>query len=96
MKRLFISALIILVAVATASAADYNIKRYGAVSDTTKYSTKALQKAIDACSKAGGGRYTIATFANSTLDLDSIKVDAPNNVTVYLSDDKKSLKARVL
>lgn len=47
------------------------------------------------CSKAGGGRYTIATFANSTLDLDSIKVDAPKNVTVYLSDDKKSLKARV-
>ena len=47
------------------------------------------------CSKAGGGRYTIATFANSTLDLDSIKVDAPKNVTVYLSDDKKSLKARI-
>ena len=47
------------------------------------------------CSKAGGGRYTIATFANSTLDLDSIKVDAPKNVTVYLSDDKKSLKVRV-
>ena len=47
------------VAVATASAADYNIKKFGAVNDTTKYSTKAIQKAIDACSKAGGGRVVV-------------------------------------
>ena len=59
MKRLFISVLMLVVAVATASAADYNIKKYGAVSDTTKYSTKALQRAIDACSKAGGGRVVV-------------------------------------
>ena len=59
MKRLFISVLMLCVAVATASAADYNIKKFGAVSDTTKYSTKAIQKAIDACSKAGGGRVVV-------------------------------------
>ena len=59
MKRVLISALMLVVAVATASAADYNIKKFGAVSDTTKYSTKAIQKAIDACSKAGGGRVLV-------------------------------------
>ncbi len=59
MKRFFISVLILFVVVATASAADYNIKKFGAVSDTTKYSTKAIQKAIDACSKAGGGRVLV-------------------------------------
>ena len=59
MKRIFISFLMLFMAVTTVSAADYNIKKYGAVSDTTKYSTKAIQKAIDACSKAGGGRVVI-------------------------------------
>ena len=59
MKKLFISVLMLCVAVATASAADYNIKKFGAVNDTTKYSTKAIQKAIDACSKAGGGRVVV-------------------------------------
>lgn len=61
MKRVFISVLMFFVVVATASAADYNIKKYGAVSDTTKYSTKAIQRAIDACSKAGGGRVVVPT-----------------------------------
>jgi hypothetical protein len=59
MKRLFISILLLFVAFASASADDFNIKKYGAVSDTTKYSTKAIQRAIDACSKAGGGRVLI-------------------------------------
>ena len=59
MKRLLISVLMLCVAVATVSAADYDIRKYGAVSDTTKYSTKAIQKAIDACSKAGGGRVVV-------------------------------------
>ena len=41
------------------NAADFNIVKYGAVSDTTKLSTKALQRAIDACSAAGGGRVVV-------------------------------------
>ena len=36
-------------------AADYNIVSYGAKNDTTVLSTKAVQQAIDDCSKAGGG-----------------------------------------
>ena len=61
MKRALLSFLMLFVVVATASAADYNIKKYGAVSDTTKYSTKAIQRAIDACSNAGGGRVVVPT-----------------------------------
>ena len=41
------------------NAADFNIVKYGAVSDTTKLSTKALQRAIDICSAAGGGRVVV-------------------------------------
>ena len=42
-------------------AADYNIVDYGAKNDTTVLSTKALQQAIDDCSKAGGGRVIVPT-----------------------------------
>ena len=42
-------------------ARDYNIVDYGAKSDTTVLSTKALQQAIDDCSKAGGGRVVVPT-----------------------------------
>lgn len=41
------------------SAAEYNIKDYGAVSDTTQLSTVAVQQAIDACSSVGGGRVLV-------------------------------------
>ena len=48
---------------------DYDIRDFGAVSDTTVLSTAALQAAIDRCAAAGGGRvvvpagsYTIGTI----------------------------------
>lgn len=40
-------------------AKDYNIADYGAVSDTTRLSTEALQHAIDDCSLQGGGRVVV-------------------------------------
>lgn len=42
-----------------AMAADFNICDYGAVSDTARLSTNAVQQAIEACSKAGGGRVVV-------------------------------------
>ena len=45
--------------VLNAKAADFNIRDYGAKSDTTQLSTSALQQAIDDCSKAGGGRVVV-------------------------------------
>jgi polygalacturonase len=41
----------------------FNANKYGAVSDTNKVSTKAIQKAIDECSAKGGG---IVTFDKGT------------------------------
>ena len=43
----------------TMHAADFNIKDYGAKSDTTVLSTHAIQNAINACSQAGGGRVVV-------------------------------------
>lgn len=43
------------------SAKDYNIVDYGARNDTTVLSTDALQRAIDDCSSAGGGRVVVPT-----------------------------------
>jgi len=40
-------------------AKDYNIVDYGAVSDTTRLSTEAIQRAVDDCSAAGGGRVVV-------------------------------------
>ena len=44
-----------------AEARDYDIVAYGAKADTTVLSTKALQQAIDDCTKAGGGRVVVPT-----------------------------------
>ena len=46
---------------ATVQARDYNIMDYGARLDTTVLSTEALQRAIDDCSRAGGGRVVVPT-----------------------------------
>ena len=38
--------------------ATVNVKAFGAVNDSNVISTQAIQKAIDACSNAGGGTVT--------------------------------------
>ncbi|WP_082050797.1 glycoside hydrolase family 28 protein [Neotamlana sedimentorum] len=58
----------------------FNVKTYGAVGDSIAMDTKAIQLAIDACNKAGGGKvwvpageYIIGTIklkSNVTLSLD--------------------------
>lgn len=58
---------VLLVLAATgAHARDYNVVDYGAVSDTTRLSTRALQRAIDDCSAAGGGRVLVPAGAYKT------------------------------
>ena len=60
-------------------AADYSIISYGARPDTTVLSTQALQRAIDACSQAGGGPVVVPTgsYKIGTIVLKS-------NVHLYL------------
>jgi beta-xylosidase/polygalacturonase len=89
-KRLFLS--LIAFWVLTASAADYNIVSYGAKSDTTVLSTVALQKAIDDCSKAGGGRVMVPTgnYKIGSIVLKSnVHLYLEQGATLYGSTDLK-------
>jgi polygalacturonase len=69
---------------AALSAADFppvfSVKTYGAVGDKKTLDTTAIQKAIDACNKAGGGvvYFPAGNFLSGTIFLKS-------NVTLYLS-----------
>lgn len=75
-----------------AKAADYNIVSYGAVNDTTQLSTKAVQSAIDACSKAGGGRVVVPTgnYKIGTIILKSnVHLHLEHGSTLYGSTDLK-------
>ena len=79
----------------TAKAADYNICDYGAVSDTSRLSTEAVQKAIDACSKAGGGRVLVpaGNYKIGTIVLRShVNLHLEAGATLYGSTALKDYK----
>ena len=56
-KLLYIS--LMFLGCAPAGARDYSILDYGAVSDTTRLSTDAVQRTIDQCAADGGGRVVV-------------------------------------
>lgn len=71
-------------------AAQYNIIDYGAVSDTTKLSTSAIQRAIDDCHVKGGGTVLIpaGNFKTGSIFLKSnVTVHLENGATLYGSTD---------
>jgi polygalacturonase len=61
------------------SAADYDVRAYGATGDGTALDTAAINKAIDAAAAAGGGtvRFGAGTYASYSIHLKS-------NVALYL------------
>ena len=77
-------------------AKDYNVVDYGAVSDTTRLSTKAIQQAVDACSEAGGGRVVIpaGNYKIGTLVMRShVELHLETGATLYGSTDLKDYRA---
>ena len=90
MKRLLL--LIFTLATLNGQAADYNILNYGAKNDTTRLSTKAIQRAIDECSKAGGGRVVVPSgnYKIGTIILKSnVHLHLAQGATLYGSPDLK-------
>lgn len=69
----------------------YNIKDYGAVGDGKTLSTEAINNAIIACSKAGGGTVLVPAgrFLTGTVKLKSnITLFLDQNATIMATDDK--------
>ena len=89
MKRSLLFSLIALIGLPL-SARIYNITEYGAVSDTTRLSTSAIQKAIDECSMAGGGKVVVPTgeFKTGSIILRSnVNLHLDDGATLYGSTD---------
>lgn len=76
----------------TAPAAVFDITDYGAVADTTRLSTAAIQRAIDDCSAQGGGVVNIpaGNYKTGSLLLKSrVTLNLENGATLYGSTDIK-------
>ncbi|MCR5130630.1 MAG: glycoside hydrolase [Prevotella sp.] len=94
MRKWFL--LVLLSCVLTAAAADYNIVDFGAVDNLKSNSTMAIQKAIDECSRQGGGRVVIPTgqFVTGSIVLKSnVELHLERGATLFGSTDLKDYKA---
>ncbi len=62
----------------------YDVRDFGAKGDSLTINTRFIQKAIDACSKQGGGKVSISngTYISGTILL-------KNNVTLHIAENAK-------
>lgn len=89
--RLLLAVFLTLIA-SCLQARDYHILDFGAKNDTTVLSTKAIQSAIDLCSKEGGGRvvFPAGNYKTGTLILkNNVCLHLELGATLYGSTDLK-------
>jgi len=81
-SAIFISVLIALSCGLQAQTSTFNVKKYGAKGTGKRIESPAIQKAIDACHKAGGGTVIVpkGTYLSATIQL-------KDNVTLHLEKD---------
>lgn len=85
MKRiLYLLAALLLPTLSQAQASVYNVKQYGATGKKSDYATTAIQAAIDAAAKAGGG--TVYFPAGDYL---SAQINLKDNITLWIDNGAK-------
>jgi polygalacturonase len=92
-----ISVLLLCSTEALAAGRTCNVRQYGAVSDGTTKSTAAIQAAIEACEKAGGGTVVIegGTFVSGPIVLrDHITLSIAEGATLMGSPDHADYPAK--
>lgn len=70
----------------------YNVRDYGAISDTTRLSTDAINRAIQACHAAGGGRVFVpaGNYKSGTITLmDNVELYLDRGCILYGSTNPK-------
>lgn len=93
MKKIVVAITIALAAanICQARSMEYYITQYGAKADTTVLSTKAIQKAIDACAKDGGGYVVVPAgeFKTGSIFLkDNVYLFLAPGATLYGSRNR--------
>lgn len=92
MNRILSTLAVLFAAPMCAVGAVHNILDYGAVSDTTRLSTTAIQRAIDECSAAGGGTVLVPSGSykiGSIMLRSHVTLNLENGATLYGSTDIK-------
>jgi polygalacturonase len=85
-------------AMADATTGVFDVRAYGAAGDGKKLDTKAIQDAVDACARCGGGRVVLpgGTFLSGTIVLKSnVNLDLEAGATLLGSTDLADYPAHV-
>lgn len=73
----------------------FNVKDYGALGDTTKMATSAIQKAIDKCTASGGGQVYFPPgeyIAGTIVMKDNVTLYLESGATLFASQDTNHYK----